>query len=148
MIKLPRVIYDKRAWDGTWCKLPYPGHPKGCLNFPKCPQSHIDFQDTSKIWTHWYAVIEEFDLEAQALEMLREHPLWSERQCRNLLYWQKGVMKRLREKALADWRPGDVILEIPEATGVNVFETMAEVGIHLQRNNIRVVKKIMLIGKG
>ena len=35
MIELKDVVYDMRARDGTWCCLPYPGHGKGCPNFPK-----------------------------------------------------------------------------------------------------------------
>ena len=146
MIRLPELIFDRRARDGTWCKLPYPGHPKGCPNFPKCPANQPNAQRLDDL--SWHAVIEEFDLKAHAEKMAVKHPEWTERQCRNLLYWQGGVRKRLKEKALraADLF-FDVVLEIPEASGINVFETMAHVGIHLRREKPDQIIKVMLIGK-
>jgi hypothetical protein len=145
-IKLTKVVYDIRARDGMWCKLPYPGHPKGCPNFPACPATYFDFLDSSKVWTHWYAVIEEFDLVGHKKKMKQLHPLWTDRQCRNPLYWQNGVRSKLNKKALAVYKHGDTILEIPEACGINVFETMAKVGINIERYP-DIVRKIMLIGK-
>ena len=147
MIELVEVVYDIKARNGTWCTLAYPNHPKGCPNFPECPESYFDFQDTSKIWTYWYAVVEEFDLLAHALKMKSIYPTWTERQCKNLLYWQKGVRSRLNKKARAVYKKGDVILEIPEACGVNVFETMAKAGVVIDRYP-DIVRKVMLIGKG
>jgi len=94
----------------------------------------------------WYAVIEEFDLKAHAYRMKGLYPWWTNRQCRNLLYWQGRVRSRLRKKTYDFFKPGDVILEIPEACGINVFETMALVGVELKRNP-DVVKKIMMIGR-
>lgn len=146
MIRLPEVVSDKRARDGTWCRLPYPGHPKGCPNFPKCPAEHPDFQNLNGL--SWHAVIEEFDLQAHAERMAEAHPKWTARQCRNLLYWQGGVRKRLTQKAHRNYDPfADVLLVIPEACGVNVFETMAHVGVHIQRTKPNRIIKVMLIGK-
>lgn len=147
MIRLPTIFYDKKARDGTWCRLPYPGHPKGCPNFPKCPAKHPDIQKLKGFY--WYAVIEKFNLQDHAKKMAAAHPKWTERQCRNLLYWQGGVRKRLTEKAIraADPFYEDVILKIPEASGVNVFETMAHVGIQIQRNKPGQIIKVILIGK-
>jgi hypothetical protein len=142
MIRLETVIYDKRARDGTWCKLPYPNHPNGCPNFPLCPNKYQDLSELNNI--DWYAVIEEFDLKAHAESMKARHPDWTDRQCRNLLYWQNGVRKRLREKAYRNAN-GGIVLEIPEACGVNLFATMSRVGIRLKRNP-DLIKKIMLVG--
>jgi hypothetical protein len=91
----------------------------------------------------WVAIIETFDLKAHAEKMKAKHPHWSERQCRNPLYWQGGVRKRLREKA--EKLNGDIILDIPEACGVEVFETMKLVGINLERKP-DIVKKVMFVG--
>lgn len=146
MIRLPELFLEPRARDGTWCKLPYPGHPKGCPNFPKCPAKHPDIQKVNGL--SWYAVVEKFDLRAHAEKMAEAHPNWTDRQCRNLLYWQGGVRKRLKEKALREFDPfADVLLEIPEASGINVFETMAHVGIHIQRTRPEQIVKVMMIGK-
>jgi len=141
-----KVAYDKRARDGTWCTLPYPGHPRGCPNYPDCVNSRPDFKTFSGY--EWYAVVEPFDLKAHADKMHRKHPHWTERQCKNVLYWQGAVRKRLKEKARKFLNPlmGDVLLDIPEASGVNLFKTMAQVGLYLKANP-DFVYKIMLIGK-
>ena len=100
----------------------------------------------------WYAIIEEFDLKVQAEKMKQNHPHWSERQCKNLLYWQNSVRKRLRDKAIKyktqlskgySWI--GFLLEIPEAQGINVFATMEKVGIILCKNP-DIVRKIMFVG--
>jgi hypothetical protein len=146
VIQLPEVFYDERARDGTWCRLRYPGHPRGCPNFPKCPAKRPDFQELTD--RTWYAVVEKFDLKAQAERMAKAHPEWTERQCRNLLYWQGGVRNRLKAKALKIYVPfADVLLDIPEANGVNIFQTMARVGIHIELEKPDQITKVMLVGK-
>jgi hypothetical protein len=35
-IELKQVMWNYRATEGQWCKAPYPDHPNGCPNFPKC----------------------------------------------------------------------------------------------------------------
>ena len=76
------------------------------------------------------------------------HPNWTKRQARNLLYWQNGVRKRLRKKAKWVCRPffGDIVLDIPEAHGIDMFKTMEKAGIKLQRNP-DMVTKVMLVGR-
>lgn len=146
MIRLPKLFTDKRARDGTWCTLPYPGHRKGCPNFPECPAKHPDILKLNGL--SWYAITEEFNLQAHAEKMAESHPEWTERQCRNLLYWQGGVRKRLKKKAFREFDQwSDVLLEIPEASGVNVFETMAHVGVRIQRHKPSRITKVMFIGK-
>lgn len=147
IVPLTEVNYDPKARDGRWCMPPYPNHPHGCPNFPKCPMNRKDFLDYEGY--NWFAVIEEFDLEEHANKMKAKHPHWTERQCRNLLYWQNGVRSRLRKKAEKFAIPlrGDVILDIPEANGVNVFETMANHGITIEKHKPMKIKKIMLVGK-
>ena len=149
-IPLSEIVYDHRARDGTWCTLPYPDHPKGCPNFPKCPNNYRDFIEIDYGQKrNWFAVIEEFDLKAWAERRKLKHLGYSERQARNLIYWQNGVRSRLRKKAYPDYpnRPADrIVLEIPEACGVNVFETMAKVGIVIDRHP-DIVRKVMLVGR-
>lgn len=144
-IPLTEVVYDKRARDGTWCCLPYPNHPKGCPNFPKCMKDRPDFKTLPN--KKWIAVLEKFDLKAHAERMKEKHPKWSERQARCVLYWQNSLRKRLREKAMKLYYPlrGDIFLDIPEANGINVFATMAKHGIYL-RTDPDLVYKIMLVG--
>lgn len=165
LFELPEVVYDVKARDGTYCTLPYPGHEKrwvkgkwvsGCPNFPGCIRNHGDFLQLGKgrKWK-WYAVVEEFDLKAHAKAMKLKHPNWTDKQCRNLLYWQSSVRKRLRAKTIgykimlnrrSDRAPSaGFLLDIPEAHGVNVFATMAKVGVTIDRNP-DIVRKVMLIG--
>lgn len=92
----------------------------------------------------WYAVIETFDLKHHAEKMKTKHPHWSERQCRNPLYWQGAIRANLRNKTIMC--KGDIVLDIPEACGINVFETMKCVGITLEKKP-DIVRKIMLVGK-
>ena len=79
--------------------------------------------------------------------MGRTQKEWTDRQCRNPLYWQGGVRKRLREKAqkVANISPNSIILDIPEACGIDIFETMVRIGIKLERNP-DIVKKVMIVG--
>lgn len=148
MIELKKIIYDVRARDGIWCRLPYPGHKKGCPNFPRCPNQHRDFLKIKQTYSSWYAVIEKFDVKGHAQTMKLLHPEWTERQCRNLLYWQGKIRSNLRRQAYPDYpnRPTDrIVLEIPEACGINVFETMALVGIQIDRHP-DIIRKVMIIG--
>jgi len=144
------LLLDPRA-RGPWCKLPYPNHPSGCPNYGKrktCPPFSKEINEL--IEPPYYLVIRSFDIEAQVKKMKDRHPEWSERQCRNLLYWQKGVVKKLKEeaKAFIESQDDDLLLvEIPEANGVNVFKTCENIRIILERNPRKIVIKIMLIGR-
>lgn len=144
-IQLKEVVYDARARNGTWCKAPYYDHPHGCPNYPECPSEYQDFCNISP--HDWFAVIEEFDLATHAENMKQKHPDWTERQCRNLLYWQNTVRKRLKAKALIFKQVDDILLEIPEACGINVFATLSNVGIILQRQKPNYIVKTMFIGR-
>jgi len=135
---------------GPWCRLPYPDHPKGCPNYGKketCPPFSKPFYALVK--PPFYLVIYNFDLEAQVLRMKKRHPEWSERQCRNLLYWQKGVTKKLREEANSFIQTNEkdlILLKVPESNGVNLFLTCENIGIKLEKNPQKIVKKMMIIG--
>jgi len=145
-IQLNEVIYDPRARNGTWCTMPYPpNHKNGCPNFPKCIEKRKDFNEY--LGYTWYAVIEEFDLKAFAENRKRlareKGKEISEWQARNRRHWQNGVISRLKRKAMA-LNP-DILLDIPEANGVNVFATMAKHGLYLKASP-DYVYKIMLVG--
>jgi hypothetical protein len=145
MIPLTTIIYDARARNGTWCCHPYEGHPHGCPNFKNgCTlKKRPDFNDMKDLY-NWYAVVETFDLKAHMERMKAKHTHWTERQCRNPLYWQGTVRANLRNNCIT--MKGDIVLDIPEACGINVFETMALVGVVLERKP-DTVRKVMLVGK-
>lgn len=146
-ILLSEVVYDKRARDGTWCTLPYPpNHKKGCKNFPACIEERPDFKDLD--YKLWYAVIETYDLHSHAMRMHKKHGWCSRWMQRNRYHWQNQVMSKLLKKAqtLQDTKLSKtIILDIPEACGVNVYATMAKHGIYLQ-SDPDLVYKIMLVG--
>lgn len=160
LVELLRVIYNPKARDGTWCKLPYPNHPHGCPNFPKCPAKFQDFK--TLVGYRWYAVTITFDLKGQATLMKMRHPEWTDRQARNCLYWQGHVRKMLRSetygraKHMAPEEKYDdpeikdpvVVLEIPEACGVDVVQTMGFSGHHIETNMdlTDLIMKVTMIG--
>jgi len=139
--------YDERARDGTWCKLPYPGHLKGCPNYPECIDNRLDFKHFGAQYD-WHVVTETFDLASHVSKMKNKHPNWSNSQARCLLYWQTGVRSRLKKKAeaLKESLHAQMILDIPEAHGINVFKMMSRLGISLKANP-DLVTKVMLVGK-
>lgn len=153
ILPLPKdkIVFDIRAMNGEWCTLPYPNHKKGCPNFGKkryCPPFTKPYYELTDV--PYFIVIERFDLKAQVKKMITKHPEWTERQCRNLLYWQKGVVSRLKKKAYDfTYSLGEefIVLEIPESNGVNVFETCKNIEIALHKNPQEIVRKVMIVGK-
>lgn len=146
-----KIVIDTRAMNGYWCTLPYPNHKNGCPNYGNkqgCPPLAHTFHDM--IENPFYLVIQEFDLLAHVQKMKTRHPEWTERQCRNVLYWQKRVVKLLREKSweLARKKGGKyIVLEIPEANGVNVFKTCLNIGIELETFPQNIIRKVMIVGQ-
>jgi len=144
---LNNVVMDLRA--RSWCKLPYPNHPRGCPNHGKkagCPPKAPIFTDVAK--PPFILVGVKFNLAEWAERMKQKHPKWSDRQARCCLYWQGKVRKRLREvcKGVA-WVFGrNMIVSVPEAMGVHVFETCKTIGIELERNPKTYVWKIAILG--
>jgi hypothetical protein len=142
IVPLKKITYDVRARSGFWCRLPYPGHKKGCPKFPQCPGQHTDFLRVKDTY-QWFAVIASFDLKSHADKMQAQHIGWSRRRARCVLYWQAGVVRQLKARAYS-LKP-DIVLECPEASGINLFVTMAKVGVNLKPNPDEV-RKIILVG--
>lgn len=145
------LVFEPRA-RGFWCQLPYAGHPKGCPNFGKkkqCPPFSVNFRESYS--PPYYIIAEFFNLESQIKKMKERHPSWTEKQCRNLLYWQKKVNKNLKNKAesfINSLEENDLsIIEIPEATGIDIFRTCKNIGLHLEKNPMKRIIKIMIIAK-
>jgi hypothetical protein len=142
ILPLDEITYDRRARDGFWCCLPYPSHKNGCPKFPACPEKQIDFLKVRDKY-RWFAVIASFDLKSHADKMQKQHIGWSRRQARCVLYWQAGLVRQLKAKAYS--LKSDIVLDCPEASGINLFVTMARVGINLKPNPDEV-RKIVLVG--
>lgn len=161
--KLP---YDKigERVDGT----PIYSHPDGCPQFPKCMKTRPDFKTFQGY--RWKAVVMPYDLrdhmdERESTHQRRYDTRWAGvpdghrppykpltvKQRRNVLYWQEHkVRKPLLDYARSMCYPlmGDVLLDIPEANGVNVYKTMEKVGLQLKCITLDLVNiyKIVIIG--
>lgn len=144
------IVLEKKA-RGPWCLLPYPNHQKGCPNYGKkdsCPPFAKPFEEL--IGPPFYLVVVFFDLEAHVTRMKNLHPNWTDKQARCLLYWQGSVKKKLLDEALGFIEANEAknlfLLRLPEANGVNVFKTCENVGIKIDRNPTKIVRKVMIIG--
>lgn len=146
IIPLSKVAIESKVQD--WCKLPYPDHPKGCPNYGK-----VNCPPTTKLLNEFasppYTLLAvRFDFESYLKTMKEKHPNWSERQLRNLLFWQGAVDKQLKDFSEEQQRkiPNSRIIYKPEAYGVNLFVTCMLAGIRLERNPKKYVWKISLLG--
>ncbi len=143
-VKVEPVIHKEIL---TLCQRPYPNHPKGCPNFGRkegCPPSLPMFDEKYDVTRDVYAIITEFDLQEHADRMKAKHPDWSERQCRNILFWQGRAKKNLRketERFLSD-HPEYEIVMAPEKNGVNVTRTLRNAGVILEWPPRRIVRQV------
>jgi len=90
---LEKIIYNLKSRG--WCKLPYPGHPRGCPNYGKrdiCPPKAPLIMDVPD--PPFILVGVSFDLGAWAKKLKKKHPHWSDKKARCCLYWQ-GKVRRL-----------------------------------------------------
>ena len=146
------VVYEPLKMRGL-CARAYPGHAHGCPNLGQrdtCPPRAPLFEDAYinrdviVIWNH-------FDLDAHVQDMRRRHPAWSERQLYNCLYWQGTARAQLRQAindCILTHRQGQVdIIRCPEAQGVNVTETLREMGVDIQWPPTTVATQVALAAK-
>ena len=141
-----------RDTGSRFCRLPYPGHPKGCPNWykkkvcpPHAPMAAIYFDITKPL----YFVHSEFDLSAHIVRMKLRNPDWSERQCKCVLYWQGTSRKQMRERVkIAIFELGtNAQTACPEGMGVNVYATARLSGLKMDRiKGMKVCRHITLIG--
>jgi len=132
-----------------YCKLPYSNHPKGCPNFnksPECPPKSSMVEDVFDLNREMFFVVEEFNLKEHVAQMKLNHPRWTELQLRNLLYWQGGVRKRLKEKAEQFMQHDMIYTLLPESMGVMVINTALKLGIPIETKPKEKVFKIALVG--
>lgn len=145
-----RLVLSNRV--GEWCRMPYPGHPKGCPNYGKadrCPPQAPHVSDYFDIAKPLYLVHSEFDLAGHQGMMQTAHPAWTDRQCRCVLYWQPKSRKQLKERAGDAMRllGLDGMAWVPEAMGVNVYATARLSGLILERiRDLKTCRHVALIG--
>ena len=140
---------DKRSRE--WCLLPYPNHPYGCPNYgmrDTCPPAAPLVQEFIDIQRSLWLVVVAYDIGKQAERMLQQHPDWSQRQARNLLYWQGGVNADLdiQARVFVQEHPGTIYTLCPEAMGVNMIATAQRAGIPVKVRPDPWVYKMALVG--
>jgi hypothetical protein len=143
----PVIDYSVR----NLCFKPYPRHPKGCPNFGKrdtCPPKALYYDKVYDLTKHVYAIYNVFDFKEHVDKMKSKHPLWSENQLRCVLYWQGSARKSLKNKILEFLKENREyqVETCPEAMGVNVTETMKNVGIILEWFPENVAYQVALAG--
>lgn len=143
------------------CRLSYPGHPRGCPNWgrrPDCPPKSPPLRRVLDLARPVWLVGVAFDLGEHARRMQVKHPAWSERQCRNLLYWQGPVrvaleaaswQTALRHVCSKEEAPLEVseVLLCPEGYGTDMVATAAQAGITLEFPPRETVWKLALVGR-
>jgi predicted metal-binding protein len=135
------------------CVRPYHGHKKGCPNFNKkkgCPPNSPKFDQIYDIDQPIFAIINRFDFSKHINRMKDLHPGWSQKQLECCLYWQPKARKSLND---AIWFFNANISNIhysvercPEAMGVNVTETLKQIGIELEWPPKTVTYQVALAG--
>ncbi len=143
-----KLVINKDARE--WCKMKYPDHPNGCPNYgekEECPPKAPEIEDFIDLDENHYFIVAKFNIQEQEKRMLEEHPDWTKKQARCVLYWQSSVKKRLRQEVSKWERKGYVGTLIPEAMGVHVLRTGRKIGIDIKRNPEKFVYKIVLVGK-
>jgi len=128
-------VIDSRV--RAYCKLPYPGHPRGCPNFGRraiCPPQAPRFEKLIDLSLPIYCIYHRFDLGGHVLKLRTNHPDWSERKLHCCLYWQGTARKQLKSKCdlfLQD-HPEYIIFTCPEGNGVDIDATVRQISIELQ----------------
>ncbi|KKM69376.1 hypothetical protein LCGC14_1451460 [marine sediment metagenome] len=134
------------------CIRPYPNHKKGCPNWggkKGCPPQVPLIGKLINLDKIVYAIYNRYEFGDHVERMREKHPKWSKRQLECCLYWQGTARKCLREKIrlfLSDYRDY-IIVGCPEGSGVNLTETMKQVGINLEWPPKKYTYQIVLAGK-
>lgn len=134
------------------CGRSYRKHPKGCPNFGKknyCPPKVGFFDKYFQPLARVVAVGMNF--EDYKEKRKKDHPNWTEWQLVNPLYWQGMMKARLKQLAtyeLEELKDKDlVVVNVPEAMGVNLTETCKRAGLILEWPPTKMVYKVILLAK-
>lgn len=166
---LEKISYLQKHLEfrNRWCQIPYADHPHGCANYnnkPECPPKTPFFKDFCFMYSEFMLVWIEFDFQEYRHQMQVLHPQWTDRQLRNVLYWQGQVKKYLRTELqkLRTWQnfqPPIFLFKgwlgcghynevcAMEATGINVFTTLKKNGIPYEIQPNKMVTLVCLLMK-
>jgi predicted metal-binding protein len=144
-----KPIFDIKVRE--LCFKPYPLHKNGCPNYNKkmgCPPKAPLIFDVLNLDQKVYAIYNIFDIGFHVEKMRKLHPKWSDRQLKCCLYWQSKARKELKVKIIEFLRefPKYYVVNNPEAQGVNLTETMKNVGIILEWPPEKLAYQIVLSG--
>ena len=137
----------------TWklCTKPYHGNLKGCPNWAKkegCPPNCNLIQNAIDLSKDVWIIYNSFNIGKFAARMKDKHPNWTEKQMYCCRYWQPTARKQLREKIVTFKHvfPDLKIVTNPEAQGVDITATMAEIGIILDWPPRKTSYQVVLAG--
>ena len=146
------VIFKKNLCKSprSLCAKEYIGHKKGCPNYGKydlCPPNAPMFDEVFDMNKDIYLIYYKFDIKTHMEKMKKNHPDWTDRQLRNVLYWQGTAKKHHKEeiKRFLSIHP-DYEVAVPEAMGIDVNKTLDNVGIELEWPPINYSYRIALAG--
>ncbi len=134
-----------------FCCLPYLNHPRGCPNYGKkegCPPNIPKVDEVLDFNKDVYLIYTEFNIGEHAERMKKLHPKWTGRQIYCCLYWQLKARKLQRqeeEKSIKE-KGINLILNSPEANGVNITSLMRKVGIKLEWPPRKITRLVSLGG--
>ena len=151
LIEKTDIVWSKKI--KKLCGNAYPLHKHGCPNYNVkggCPMNNKDITELMDISKSVYVIGVSFDLEAHRNMMHKKHPIWSFRQCNNLLYWQSRQRKHIRllVEDFLKQHPGLVVDFLPEGHGVNVTTMMKKLEKPLDwKYPLHKVWRIAILGR-
>lgn len=137
-----------------YCYSQYPGHKKGCPMTSRCwgkGGKQRMLTDRINVSKPMYIVFNEFDLKAHKKKMKRKLPHWTEKQCRNVIYWQPKARKQLQKKMLQALKliyPRPNIISSGEGEGVNLYKTCEAAGLKLDSigPDMKICRHMVILG--
>ena len=134
------------------CQKEYPNHKKGCPNWNKkegFPPQALMIYEILDFNEPVFAIFNKYPFGKHVKKMRDKHPDWTQRQVECCLYWQGTARKQLREKIkmFLKGHPDYIISHCPEGSGVNLTQTMKDVGIDLEWPPKKYTYQIVLAGK-
>ncbi len=147
------IVFTPKTRD--WCRLPYPGHPRGCVNYGKhdtCPCNTPYRADILEKHDRFVLVHATFDINAYAGKMREIHPDWSEKQLRNSRHWQSQLKSKMKKKIAGVhhdelFGAGGGFMGRPsmEAAGIFVFATLRRNKIPFDVKAKKFIKMVCLL---
>ena len=154
MIKVRKLVLTPET--KAWCALPYYDKKHGCPNYKgrcyrggRLPMTML--YEIMSIHKPIWIVYNEFDLGAHVAKMRAAHPDWSERQLRNVYYWQNQSRSQLQKKVNAAAailkEKGPIVISSGEGNGVNLYATCYHSGLKLEKiRDLKICRHMVLIG--